>query len=85
VVAARTESDSELASTGTGKTRREGKVMKLIEIGLGIYLALGLLGYIGIAGRVTCSDPEKKPPFWRRAMVVVLWPLAMIGAIESDG
>jgi hypothetical protein len=57
--------------------------MKLYEIGFGIYLALGLLGYIAIAGRGTCADPEKKPPFWRRALIVALWPLAMIGAIES--
>jgi hypothetical protein len=57
--------------------------MKLYEIGFGIYLALGLLGYVSIAGRGTCADPEKKPPFWRRALIVALWPLAMIGAIES--
>jgi hypothetical protein len=83
VVAVPAEPEWRTGLNGNAKKRRGVKVMKAFEIGIGIYLALGLLGYIGIAGRVTCADPEKKPPLWRRAMVVVLWPLAMIGAIES--
>jgi hypothetical protein len=56
--------------------------MKLLEIGFAIYLALGLLGYIGIAGGADCVGSGPKPRFWRKVLVVVLWPLAMVGAID---
>jgi len=57
--------------------------MKLISIAICIYLLLGVLGYWGNGGT---SGIElvggKKPSLARRVLVVLFWPLAMIGAIE---
>ena len=53
------------------------------HIGIAIYLALGLLGYTSIGGVGAQLEGEKKPPLWRKAIVVLFWPLAMIGAIEG--
>ena len=52
-------------------------------IAISIYLVLGLLGYTSVGGVGAHVAGEKKPPIWRRALVILLWPLAMIGAIEG--
>jgi hypothetical protein len=48
-----------------------------------IYLVLGVLGYSNISGVGTRLGEDTPQPFWRKVMVVVLWPLAMIGAIDG--
>ena len=48
-----------------------------------IYLIIGLLGYSGASGVGAELEPAKKPSFLRRILVILFWPLAMIGAIES--
>jgi hypothetical protein len=53
------------------------------HIGVAIYFALGLLGYLTISGTGAGLDGKQKPSLARKAMVVLLWPLAMIGAIEG--
>jgi hypothetical protein len=53
------------------------------HIGVAIYFALGLLGYLTISGTGAGLDGKQKPSLTRKAMVVLLWPLAMIGAIEG--
>ncbi|MGH9678558.1 MAG: hypothetical protein ACRD4Y_01265 [Candidatus Acidiferrales bacterium] len=57
--------------------------MNFHYIAIAIYLALGLFEYNTIGGVGAHLDGEKKPPLWRRLLVIVLWPLAMIGAIEG--
>jgi hypothetical protein len=54
-----------------------------LQIGIAIYFALGLLGYLTISGTGAGVDGQQKPSLARKAMVVLLWPLAMIGAIEG--
>jgi len=58
--------------------------MKLIYIAISVYLLLGILGYWGNSGT---SGIElvggKKASLARRIFLVLLWPLAMIGAIEA--
>jgi hypothetical protein len=56
--------------------------MKLFEIGIAIYFALGLLGYISIAGTGDRVGSKKTPSFWGKVLVIVFWPLAMVGAID---
>jgi hypothetical protein len=53
------------------------------HIGLAIYLAIGLFGFMSIGGLGAKRDGEKKAPMWRRLIAIVFWPLAMIGAIEG--
>lgn len=58
--------------------------MKLLYIAISVYLLLGVLGYWGNSGT---SGIElvggKRASLVRRVFVVLLWPLAMIGAIEA--
>jgi hypothetical protein len=56
--------------------------MNVLVIGLALYLLFGLLGYTSIAGTGDTLGKARKPSLLRRVMVVILWPLAMIGAIE---
>jgi len=53
------------------------------HIGLVIYLALGLFGFMSIGGLGVTREGKKKKPLWKKLMAVVFWPLAMIGAIEG--
>jgi hypothetical protein len=53
------------------------------HIGLVIYLGIGLFGFISIGGLGAERAGGKKAPLWRKAMAIVFWPLAMIGAIEG--
>jgi hypothetical protein len=53
------------------------------HIGLAIYLAIGLFGFISIGGLGAERAGGKKTPIWRKLMAIVFWPLAMIGAIEG--
>jgi len=55
--------------------------MHLRYVALVIYLVLGLFGYASYGGVGTGLDGKQKTPVWRKALVVLLWPLAMIGAI----
>jgi hypothetical protein len=57
--------------------------MHLRYILIGIYLVFGLFQYASIGGAGAQLDGTKKPPLWRKLLVIVLWPLAMIGAIEG--
>jgi hypothetical protein len=53
------------------------------HIGLVIYLAFGIFGFMSIGGMGAKREGEKKTPLWRKLMAIVFWPLAMIGAIEG--
>ena len=53
------------------------------HIGLAIYLAFGLFGFVSIGGLGVRGEGEKRTPLWRKLMAIVFWPLAMIGAIEG--
>jgi hypothetical protein len=53
------------------------------HIFLVIYLACGLFGFISIGGLGARREGEKKAPLWRKLLAIVLWPPAMIGAIEG--
>ena len=53
------------------------------EIALVLYFLVGVIGYGTIGGAGAELEPAKKPSLFRRALIVVLWPLAMIGAIEG--
>jgi hypothetical protein len=53
------------------------------HIGLAIYLAIGLFGFISIGGLSATRQGDKKTPLWRKLLAIVFWPLAMIGAIEG--
>ena len=53
------------------------------HIGLVIYLAFGLFGFMSIGGIGAKRKGEKKTPLWKKLMAVVFWPLAMIGAIDG--
>jgi hypothetical protein len=57
--------------------------MSTFHTGIAIYIVLGLLGYLTISGTGAGHDGKQKPSLFRKAMVVLLWPLAMIGAIEG--
>ena len=57
--------------------------MHLRYIVMGIYLAFGFLQYASIGGVGAQLEGKKEPPFWRKVLVILLWPLAMIGAIEG--
>jgi hypothetical protein len=57
--------------------------MSTFHLGIAIYMVLGLLGYLTISGTGAGFDGRQKTSLWRKAMVVLLWPLAMIGAIEG--
>ena len=52
-------------------------------IGIAIYLLLGLFAYTSVGGAGADMKGEKKTPIWRRLVIIVLWPLAMIGAIQG--
>jgi hypothetical protein len=54
-----------------------------LDIGLAIYLTLGLMGYISISSVGAGSDGKKKPSRVSKVLVILLWPLAMIGAIKA--
>ena len=58
-------------------------IMLTHHIGLAIYLAFGLFGFISIGGLGARREGEKKTPLWRKLMAIVFWPLAVIGAIEG--
>jgi hypothetical protein len=58
-------------------------VMHLRYILAGIYIAFGLLQYSSIGGVGAQLQEAKEPPLWRKVLVILLWPLAMIGAIEG--
>jgi hypothetical protein len=58
-------------------------VMHLRYILAGIYIAFGLLQYSSIGGVAAQLQGAKEPPLWRKVLVILLWPLAMIGAIEG--
>lgn len=58
-------------------------IMLTHHIGLVIYLAFGLFGFMSIGGLGAKRDGEKKTPLWRKLMAILFWPLAMIGAIEG--
>jgi hypothetical protein len=55
----------------------------VLDIALTLYLLFGLLGYSNIGGVGADLDSSKKPSLLRRFFVILFWPLAMIGAIES--
>jgi len=57
--------------------------MITFHTGIAIYIVLGLLGYLTISGTGAGVDGKQKPSLLRKAAVVLLWPLAMIGAIEG--
>ena len=57
--------------------------MSKFDIGLAIYLTLGLMGYISISSVGAGSDGKKKPSRVSKVLVILLWPLAMIGAIKA--
>jgi hypothetical protein len=57
--------------------------MHLRYILAGIYIAFGLLQYSSIGGVGAQIQGVKEPPLWRKVLVILLWPLAMIGAIEG--
>lgn len=60
------------------------RVMKLIYIAITAYLLLGVLGYWGNSSTTGIElVGGKKPSLIRRIFIVMLWPLAMIGAIEA--
>ena len=54
-----------------------------LEIALALYFIFGVLGYSNIGGASVELDSHKKPSFLRRVLVILFWPLAMIGAIEG--
>jgi hypothetical protein len=54
-----------------------------LEIAFTVYFLLGLLGYSSIGGVGADLDASKKPSLVRRFLVILFWPLAMIGAIEG--
>ena len=58
-------------------------VMHLRYIVAGVYLAFGLLQYSSIGGVGAALEGKKAPSLWRKVLVILLWPLAMIGAIEG--
>ena len=58
-------------------------VMHLRYVIAGIYIAFGLLQYSSIGGVGAELEAKKGPPLWRKVLVILLWPLAMIGAIEG--
>jgi len=64
---------------------RDDLMMKhhYLEIVLTVYFLLGLLGYSNIGGVGAAFDASKKPSLFRRLLVILFWPLAMIGAIEG--
>ena len=53
------------------------------HVGLAIYLAFGLFGFMPIGGLGAGREGEKRKPLWKKLMAIVFWPLAMIGAIEG--
>jgi hypothetical protein len=53
------------------------------HIGIVIYFACGLFGFLSIGGLGARHEGEKKVPLWRKLLAIVFWPLAMIGAIEG--
>ena len=57
--------------------------MHLRYVLAGIYIAFGLLQYSSIGGVGAELEGKKGPPLWRKVLVILLWPLAMIGAIEG--
>jgi hypothetical protein len=57
--------------------------MSKFDIGIAIYLALGLLGYIAISGVGTGFNRKQKLSRVNKLLVILLWPLAMIGAIKA--
>jgi hypothetical protein len=64
--------------------RNEGSsAMSTFHMGIAIYIVLGLLGYLTISGTGAGADGKRKPSLLRKAAVILLWPLAMIGAIED--
>jgi hypothetical protein len=57
--------------------------MKLIYIAISIYLVLGVLGYASIGSAGAQLDGRIKPSLIRKVCVILLWPLAAIGAIQG--
>ena len=67
-----------------GVERRDNLVKHhYLEIALALYCILGLLGYSNIGGVGAEIDSSRKPSFLHRILVILFWPLAMIGAIEG--
>jgi hypothetical protein len=67
-----------------GFERRDNLVKHhYLEIALTLYFILGLVGYSNIGGIGAEIDSSQKPSFLRRILVVLFWPLAMVGAIEG--
>lgn len=66
-------------------SKRKGAITIVFthHIGLVIYLAFGLFGFMSIGGMGAKRVGEKKTPLWKKLMAVVFWPLAMIGAIDG--
>jgi len=58
-------------------------VVRIYMIIGAVYLVLGILGYSNISGVGASVGKQAPTPLWRKVMVVVLWPLAMIGAIDT--
>jgi hypothetical protein len=54
-----------------------------LEIVFTFYFVFGLLGYSNIGGVGANLDSSKRPSLVRRFLVILFWPLAMIGAIEG--
>lgn len=55
----------------------------VLEIALAVYFLLGVLGYSNIGGVGASLESSNKPSLFRRFLVILFWPLAMIGAIEG--
>ena len=66
-------------------TNVKGKITTVFShhIGVVIYLAFGMFGFMSIGGIGAKRDGEKKTPLWKKLMAIVFWPLAMIGAIDG--
>lgn len=54
-----------------------------LEIAVTLYFIFGVLGFSNIGGAGAELEPARKPSLFRRLLVILFWPLAMIGAIEG--
>ena len=57
--------------------------MKWIYIATSVYIVLGLLGFASIGSAGARLEGRRNPSLLRKVLVILLWPLAAIGAIEG--
>ena len=60
-----------------------GQVMKGGGYGTVADIVLGLLGYASIGSAGAQLDGSRNPSLLRKLLVILLWPLAAIGAIDG--